>query len=158
MLYCPKCRRLSEDSAKKCGNCRSAGLRPPGKEDMVFLCGCDQYLAGKVLEALEAAGIPSSSEETGSGGGYFTFDSMSMPTDRTVFALYDRLEEARELAAQVSAQVEAERAPQEEAEPPGGKRILWEVLSVVGFLLLVMGAVYGADALAGWLKGLMGLG
>ena len=38
------------------------------------------------------------------------------------------------------------------------KRIVGEVLSVLAFLVLIMLAVYGADGLANWLKGLMGMG
>ena len=160
MLYCTKCRRVCEDSAGKCPHCKSARLRPAGGEDMAYLLGCGLYAAGRLEEALGAAGIPCQVEDTSKGHSYFTFDSEAMPTDKNVYVAYARSEEAQELAAQVGPALDAEQAAQEEqsAEPPGAKRIIGEVVSIVGFLALVMAAVYGADAFANWLKGLFGMG
>lgn len=156
MQYCGKCRHVCEDGPGKCPNCRSARLRPAGEGDMVFLCGADMYTAGKLNDALGAAGIECRLENVGHA--YFSFDSASMPTDQSVYVPYERLEQARGIAAEVVREVEEERAPEEgESGGTGAKRIIGEVLSVVGFLVLIMLAVYGADGLANWLKGLMGI-
>lgn len=157
MQYCGKCRHVCEDGPGKCPNCRSSKLRPAGEGDMVFLCGADMYTAGKLNDALGAAGIECRMENMGHA--YFNFDSASMPTDQNVYVPYESLERAREIAAEVAKEVEDERAPEdEESGGPSAKRIVGEILSVVAFLVLVMLAVYGADGIAGWLKGLLGIG
>jgi len=116
------------------------------------------YTAGKLEDALTASGVDCLLEDAGKGHTFYTFDSTSMPTDKNIFVPYESLEQARALAAEVAREVEAERSPEAAEEPPGAKRIIGEVLSVVGFLVLVMLAVYGADGLANWLKGLLGIG
>lgn len=156
MQYCGKCGRVCEDGAAKCPGCRSGKLRPAGEGDMVFMCEADMYAAGKMNEALRGAGIECRMENVGSA--YFNFDSASMPTDQKIFVPYERLEQAKEIAAAAAKEVEDERSPEEEGGGPRTKRIVGEVLSVVAFLVLVMIAVYGADSLAGWLKGLLGIG
>ena len=61
-------------------------------------------------------------------------------------------------AARAMREVESEREPEEGGDDrPGMKRIVGEVLSVLAFLVLIMLAVYGADGLANWLKGLVGM-
>ena len=159
MLYCNKCRRVCEDACGKCPHCKSAKLRPVGGADQVFLCGSDLYAAGRLEEALTAAGIACQVEEASKGQGYFTFDSQSMPTDKNIYVPFDSLDAAKNIAAQVGQALEEERAQdQQEPEPPSAKRLIGEILSVVGFLVLVMLAVYGADGFANWLKNLLGMG
>lgn len=159
MQYCVKCRRAFEDGPAKCPGCKSRKLRPAGTGDRVLLCKADMYAAGKINEALRAAGIDCSLESAGSA--YFNFDPEQSPTDQNVFVPYESLDQARELAAAAQREAEEAQAPAEDEEAesvPRAKRIVGEVLSVLAFLILIMLAVYGADALAGWLKGLMGLG
>lgn len=123
---------------------------------MVFLCAADMYTAGKMNDALNAAGIGCRLENEGRA--YFNFDSASMPTDQNIYVPYECLGQARDIAAGAAKEVERERAPEDSGDiGPGAKRIVGEVLSVVAFLLLVMLAVYGADGFAGWLKGLLGI-
>lgn len=157
MLYCEKCRRVCPEGVSKCPACRGQRLRPVGEQDMVFLCQCGLYTAQLLHSALEEAGIPQKME--GAGRAYFSFDSESMPTDQRVYVPFAQLNPAKELAAQVGRQVEAEGGNQEDtpqAAPPSPRRIAAEVASVVGFLVLVMLAVYGADGFANWLKSLLG--
>lgn len=158
MQYCTNCRRVVEDGPAKCPACRSRKLRPAGAGDMVLLCKADMYAAGKINEALRSAGIDCALESAGSA--YFSFDSETLPTDQNLFVPYETLQRARELAAAAQQQVEEALSKDErEAESvPRGKRIAGEILSVLAFLILVMLAVYGSDALAGWLKGLFGIG
>ena len=61
------------------------------------------------------------------------------------------------IASQIEQEIERERQgePEEFEEMPRRKRILVQSLSVVAFLLLVMLAVFGADAIANWIRGLM---
>lgn len=118
---------------------------------MVLLMTADMYAAGRINEALLGAGIEAGLESAGSA--YFSFDTS--PTDQNIFVPYESLQRAGEIAAGVGREVEEERAPEEDGTPRM-KRIVGEVLSVLAFLVLIMLAVYGADGLAGWLKGLMG--
>ncbi len=157
MQYCVKCRHISEDGAGKCQNCRSRKLRPAGAGDMAFLCKADMYAAGKVHDALVEAGIEP--ELVSAGSAYFNFDSETSPTDQNIFVPYETLDRAEKTAARAVQEVEREREPEDaESGGPGMKRIVGEVLSVLAFLVLIMLAVYGADGLANWLKGLMGMG
>ena len=158
MQYCVKCRRVFEDGPAKCPGCKSRRLRPAGAGDSVLLCRADMYAAGKINEALRAAGIDCALESAGSA--YFSFDPEQSPTDQNVFVPYESLDRARDIAAAAQREAEEARAPEDgEGESvPRVKRIVGEVLSVLAFLILIMLAVYGADALAGWLKGLFGLG
>ena len=151
MQYCEKCRRVFEEGPGKCPNCKSRKLRPAGEGDMVLLMTADMYAAGRINEALLGAGIEARLESAGSA--YFSFDTS--PTDQNIFVPYGSFQRAGEIAAGVGREVEEERAPEEDSTPRM-KRIVGEVLSVLAFLVLIMLAVYGADGLAGWLKGLMG--
>ena len=152
MQYCVKCRRVFEEGSGKCPGCKSRKLRPAGEGDMVLLMTADMYSAGRINEALLGAGIEARLESAGSA--YFSFDTS--PTDQNVFVPYESLERAGEIAAGAAKAVEEERALPEGEAKPGVKRIVAEVLSVLAFLALIMLAVYGADGLAGWLRGLMG--
>ena len=152
MLYCPKCRAVC-DNAARCPNCRNTKLRPVDPEDMVLLHSADLYTAQQVWERLSQEGIACKMEDFSSGPASYFYDSQVMPTDKSLFVPYRQLEEARVLSAQVGREVEREMEPGP-AEPPGPKRIVGEILSVVLVLLLIMAAVFGADAAANWLKGL----
>nr|WP_290462002.1 hypothetical protein [Acutalibacter muris] len=156
MQYCMKCRHLSEDGPVKCPNCKSRKLRPAGEGDRVFLCKADMYAAGRINEALMGTGIQCRLENAGSA--YFNFDSETSPTDQNIFVPYETVDRAEETAARAMREVESEREPEEGGDDrPGMKRIVGEVLSVLAFLVLIMLAVYGADGLANWLKGLVGM-
>lgn len=152
MLYCSKCRAIC-DNAARCPNCRNPKLRPVAPEDLVLLHSADLYTAQQVQERLALDGIRCQVEDFAKGGVSCFYDSQVMPTDKSLYVPYRQLEEARVISAQVGREVEheMEQAP---PEPPGAKRIIGEILSVVVFLLLIMAAVFGADAAANWLKGL----
>lgn len=123
---------------------------------MVFLCKVDMYAAGRINEALMGTGIQCRLENAGSA--YFNFDSETSPTDQNIFVPYETVDRAEETAARAMREVESEREPEEGGDDrPGMKRIVGEVLSVLAFLVLIMLSVYGADGLANWLKGLVGM-
>ena len=151
MYYCPKCRSVGDNGAR-CLNCRNTKLRPVDPEDYVLLHSADQYMAQQVSERLAQEGIGCKVEAFSSGLVSYFYDSQVMPTDKTLYVPYRHLEQARALSAQIGREMEQE-AEEAEAEPPGAKRIIGEIVSVVAFLLLVMTAVFGADAAANWLKG-----
>ncbi|RKJ39197.1 hypothetical protein D7X94_13250 [Acutalibacter sp. 1XD8-33] len=158
MLYCAQCRRICEEGRKRCPACRSGKLRPVAGRDFVLLQKTDLYGAQRLGEALSAGEIEYETQDANAGQSYFNFDGDSMPTDQNVYVRYADWDKAGELAAK------ADRKREEDVEedageetPPSAKRIAAEVLSAAAFLVLIMLAVYGADALANWLKGLLGI-
>lgn len=155
MLYCAKCRSVCEDHMVKCSNCKSQKLRPVKEEDSVRLRRANLYTAQRLGERLEAAGIPYETEAACGDWGPSPYDSEAMPTDRNIYVEYGCLSSAEAL----SASLEEEEGGEEEQfeELPRKKRILVQIFSAIAFLLLVMLTVYGADALAGWLKSLFGM-
>lgn len=156
MLYCTKCRRVCGEDNPKCPHCRSHRLRPAAQGDRVAFWAADEYTAGRIAAGLAEAGIECVQES--SGGGYYSFECTEMPTDRQLLVSFAQLEEAKRVATDVACQVEQERGADtsEETEPPRMKRLIGEVLSILVFMVLVMLAVFGADAVAGWIKGLFG--
>lgn len=156
MQYCLKCRCVCEDNAVKCGNCGSNKLRLAEDEDMVLLCRADQYTAQQLRERMDAAGIACEEKPANSDWGISPYDSEAMPTDRNVYVKFSGLSRAKEISSAL--RKEQEEGEEEQFEDmPRKKRILVQVLSILGFLVLVMLAVYGADALANWLKSVFGL-
>lgn len=152
MYYCPKCRSVGDNGAR-CLNCRNTKLRPVDPEDYVLLHSADQYTAQRVSEGLAQKGIHCKVENFSSGLVSYFYDSQVMPTDKTLYVPYRQWEEAQALSAQIGWELE-QAVEQAEAEPPKAKRIVGEIVSVVAFLLLIMAAVFGADAAANWLKSL----
>ncbi len=160
MLYCEKCRSVCQDSTAKCPGCRSSRLRPAGGEDMVLLHRADQYTAQRLCRRFDEESIPWETEPFGKGRASYLYDSEVLPTDKNIFVRYADLEKAEQLSAQLKEALEQEQAGEEGEEfedMPRKKRIVVQVLSVLAFLALVMLTVFGADALAGWLKGIFGM-
>ncbi len=159
MQYCEKCHFAAEDSAAKCPNCQNQKLRAIGPDDMVLLQRADQYTAKRLTEQFETAGIPFEEEPFGQGRVSYLYDSEVMPTDKNLYVRFADLETARAASAGVKAAMKQEQeSPEEEFEDmPRKKRILVQTVSVIAFLVLVMLTVFGADALANWLKSIFGI-
>lgn len=158
MLYCTKCRCVCEDSTAKCPNCKSVKLREAGENDLVLLHRADQYTAQRLAELFDGAGVVYQLEPFGKGRVSYLYDSEVMPTDKNIFVRFADLPAAKELSVKLQEELEQEQEPEEEFEEmPRGKRMLVQSLSVIAFLILVMLAVFGADAFAGWLKQLFGI-
>ena len=161
MLLCNRCKSLCEEGARRCPSCNSNKLRPVGDGDFVFLQRADLYMAQQVEAALLELGIPCQLEAHGRGQPTALYDSEVMPTDKDILVPYRDLTAARGVAGQVGAEVDKARAgdePEEFEDMPPKKRLLVQALSAIGFIVLVMAVVFAADAAAGWLKGLLGLG
>lgn len=159
MQYCKRCGSVCEDALHRCPNCSSNKLRKALDEDFVYLQRADVYTAGRLESLFAENGIECRTEPYGKGRPAPLYDSEVMPTDKSVFVSLKDLPEARDLSAALQREQE-EDAPQEEefAEMPRRKRIVVQALSAIAFILLVMAAVFTADAVAGWLKSLLGLG
>lgn len=158
MLYCAKCRSVCEDSSQRCPNCKSEKLRAANDEDMVLLHRADQYTAQRLAEQFDGAGVRYELMPCGRGWGSSPYDSEALPTDQNIYVRCGDLPTAREVSSQLKEELERDQAPEDGFEEmPRKKRVLVQALSVLAFLLLVMLVVYGADALANWLKGLLGM-
>ena len=158
MLYCAKCRGICQDSTAKCPNCANAKLRQVNDEDFVLLHHADQYSAQRLAALFDEHSVEYRMEEFGKGRISYLYDSEVMPTDRNITVKYRDMPTAQGLSAQLRDELEQEQAREDGEEEfedmPQKKRILVQSLSVVAFLILVMLVVFGADALANWLKGL----
>lgn len=58
MLYCEKCRKLTNEPAARCPACKSKKLREPQPGDAVFLAEKEPIWAGALAELLDKNGIP----------------------------------------------------------------------------------------------------
>ena len=158
MLYCTKCRGICEDSTLKCPNCKSTNLRQVKDDDYVLLHRADQYTAQRLAKQFDQQGVAYQLEPFVGGWVSYLYDSDVLPTDKMIVVRYGDLPKARELSVQVRDQIdrerEAEQGEENFEEMPFKKRVLVQVLSVIAFLLVVMLVVFGADAVANWIKGL----
>lgn len=155
MLYCDKCQRVWEEDIFKCPRCRNSRLRPAASEDEVFLQSADLYTAQRLEAMLTGQGLWCRLEVVSRGSAALLYDSQAMPTDQNIFVRYQDVSKAKDLSAILRQELAREREQGEEkAGPPNTKRIVGEIVSIVAFLLLVMLAVFGADAAANFLKGL----
>lgn len=158
MLYCEKCRSGCPDSAARCPNCKSTRLRAAAGDDMVLLHRADEYTAQRLCALLEEQDVPCKTEPCAKRGFTSPYDMETMPTDKNVYVRWDCLEQAQAVSAALREELEKEQAAEVEFEDmPQGKRITVQILSAIAFILLVIGVVFGADALANWLKGLLGI-
>lgn len=157
MLYCTKCYGVCPDSAMKCPNCKSGKLRPVNPEDLVLLHRADQYTAMLLEEQFKEKQVVYRMDPLQGGRISYLYEGDVMPTDKMVLVRWEDYPIAKELSAQVAQRVEKERAGEEGEtfeDMPRKKRIVVQIVSVFAFLLAIMLVVYGADFLAGWLKGL----
>lgn len=153
MLVCSKCHGLCESGTARCPNCKSSKLRPVQGNDFVLLHRADEYTAHRLAGRFDTAGIAYRSEPAATGLRTPLYDGGAMPTDKIVLVRYDDLEAAEKLSAEVQDELARERQPNEEFEEmPLKKRLIVQTLSILLFMVLVMAAVFGADALANWLK------
>lgn len=159
MLYCTKCNSVCEDSKEKCPSCKSAKLRSVSDSDMVLLHRADEYTATRLCNQFDDLGIVYELKPFAKNSSAYMYDSEVMPTDKKIFVRYCDLPAAKELSSQLKQQLESEQNGEDEEfeDMPKTKRLIVQSLSIVAFMLLVMLAVFGADALAGWLKGLLGM-
>lgn len=157
MLYCTKCRCVCDTSLQKCPNCKSGRhLRPAAGSDYVFLQRADVYSVEKLTGLFEDFSVDYRLEKYREGRVSYLYDSEVMPTDQSVFVAYKDYAVASGLAAQAAEEINRERYAEETPEDSSvrKKRMVVNSLFVVLFLLLVMAVVFGADALATWLRGI----
>ena len=151
MLYCTKCQTVCADSTRTCPNCkRSRALRPIKDSDEVFFMKVSEAEAAELEEIFDVQAIHCRIDPVQAGYSVSTFDPEFMPTDKNVFVEYGDLERANELMAK---EIEDPAEPEEDTMPKG-KRLFLETVSIIAFLVLVMLAVFSADAVANWLKAL----
>ena len=160
MLYCTRCQSVCEEHNHRCPNCKSNKLRQAGDGDMVFLHRADLYTAQRLEGMFQENGIACQLGDPGRGLAQSPYDAEALPTDKSIYVAYQDLPAARGLSAQLREELQLEQAGEEEGfeDMPRRKRILVQIVSAIGFILLVMLTVFAADAAAGWLKSLLGLG
>lgn len=158
MLYCTKCHGVCQDSTLKCPNCKSSKLRQVNDEDFVLLHRADQYAAQRLEEEFKAEGISYQMERFDGGRISYLYDSDIMTTDKMVLVRWGDYPAAKKISAQLKDDMEREQAEDnggETFEPMSPKkRLVVQIVSVFVFLVAVMLVVFGADAVANWLKSL----
>lgn len=158
MLYCAKCHGVCEDATAKCPNCKSSKLRPVTGDDFVLLHRVDQYTAQRLEPLFQEHGVAYRLEPFDGGRISYLYDSDVLPTDRMVLARWGDYPTAQGLARQLAQDIERERAAESGEEVfedmPLKKRVMVQILSVAAFLVLIALVVFGADAVANWVKGL----
>ena len=158
MQYCKRCQTVCEDHEHRCPGCKSNKLRKALDDDFVFLQRADVYMAGRLESLLAENEIDCRLEPYGKGRPAALYDSEVMPTDKSVFVPFKDLPNARDLSAALARELEPEESEEEFEDMPRRKRIVVQAVSAIAFILLVMLAVFAADAVAGWLKSLLGIG
>lgn len=156
MLYCAKCHGVCPDATAKCPNCKSGKLRQVDGEDLVLLHKADQYAAQRLGEEFDREGIVYEMKPFDGGRISYLYDSDVLPTDRMVLVRWKDYEAGKAVSARLKETLDEERSAGAEdfEEMPRKKRILVQIVSVFGFILLIMLVVYGADWAANWLRGL----
>lgn len=160
MLYCAKCRLVCEDSSAKCRTCKNTKLRAVNDSDMVLLHRADEYTAQRLCGQFDDLGIVYELTPFAKNATSYMYDSEVMPTDKNIFVRYCDLPAAKEISSKLKEELEKEQEGESEEEfedMPRTKRLIVQSLSVIAFMVLVMLAVFGADAFANWLKGLLGM-
>lgn len=157
MLYCGKCKCLTQEGGKqKCASCGNTKVRPVGQEDYVLLQRADQFTVSQLVSRFEDFSLDFQLEEFGKGRLSYLYDSDVMPTDKNVYVRFRDYPTAQGFAAEIAHQ-EAEKEeqaqhPEEFEEMSRRKRIIVQVVSVIAFLVVVMLVVFGADYVANWLR------
>lgn len=155
MQYCKRCQRACEDFEHRCPSCKSNKLRPALDDDFVFLQRADVYTAGRLESLFAENEIDCRLTPYGKGRPVPLYDSEVMPTDKSVFVPLKDLPEARDLSAALLRGMEPGSPEEEFEDMPRRKRIVVQALSAIAFILMVVLAVFAADAVAGWLKSLI---
>ena len=157
MLYCTKCRAVCEDTVTRCPSCKSSRLRTAYDNDLVRLHRADEYTAGRLRELFDEAGLIYAIEPFSDGQISHFYDAEILPTDKNIFVRFADLDAAKKIAEALKEEIdrangELDPGPDETEELPRKKRIVLEMTSVIIFMVLVMLAVFGADAFANWVR------
>lgn len=154
MLYCRKCRSVSEDGIAQCPNCKSdKHMRQVNDEDFILLHRADQYTAETLESQFDAHAISYQLEPFAHGRLSYLYDAEVMPTDKMILVKYADSERAKELSGRLKEKMEADQQEQEVFEDmPIGKRVFYQALSVVLFIAVIIVLVLCSDSIANWLR------
>lgn len=164
MKYCPKCKKLYNDSdlVCTCEDCKSRVLKTVEDEQTsVFLCSGDVLERDRVQAALSDEGIPSVYTRHMVTGGSQVVTGMDMD-GFDILVPYELYEKAYDVAVGIGAIklegceiVDEEFPQQDEAEEMSDrKRTAVRVVSAILFIILVALVIFCTDFATGYIKSL----
>ena len=159
MLYCAKCHGVCEDATAKCPNCKSSKLRPVTGDDFVLLHRVDQYTAQRLEPLFQEHGVAYRLEPFDGGPHLLPLRQRRAPHPTAwSWPAGGTTPPPRAWPGRLAQDIERERAAESGEEVfedmPLKKRVIVQILSVAAFLVLIALVVFGADAVANWVKGL----
>jgi hypothetical protein len=164
MKYCPKCKKLYNDSdlVCTCEDCKSRVLKTiEDEQTSVFLCSGDVLERDRVQAALSDEGIPSVYTRHMVTGSSQVLTGMDMD-GFDILVPYELYEKAYDVAVGIGAIklegceiVDEEFPQQDEAEEMSDrKRTAVRVVSAILFIILVALVIFCTDFATGYIKSL----
>lgn len=139
MLYCTKCRAVSQDGCRSCSSCGSRRLRPVKDGDFVYLQRASEYEAGEIASLFQEYGIRYEMLPYGKGRVISLYDMEVMPTDKALYVVYNQLEAARTLvAAHQKLEDDVEEQDDEDDEGFNVRRAIAACGGAIAFILFTM--------------------
>lgn len=170
MKYCKKCSHIHNDSDEKCSVCGKQLVEIADENTPVYLLSASGFELQRVKAALEDSGIPcdTARHQKDSSAEAVTGYDMSELDVLVPFSAYEKsydvcvgigaIKEDNEEIIDGEPDGDGEKADSldEQFEKMSGvKRTTFRVISAILFLLLIALAVYGTDAITGFIKGLI---
>ncbi len=163
MKYCPKCKKLYNDSDLVCTGeeCKSRVLKTVEDEQTsVYLCSGDVIERDRVQAALSDCGIPSVYTRHMVTGGSQLVTGMDLDSF-DILVPFELYEKAYDTAVGIGAiKLEGEEIIDEaadfepEEEMSDRKRNVVRIITAILFILIVALVIYGTDFITGFIKSL----
>ena len=146
-LYCPVCCHLSAPGAEVCEFC-TGQLRKPKEDDPVFLATVDAEAFGFLRENFKREKIEFEVKEQPLPPDGSVYSGKGLLANRDIFvSMADEKRAQKVLSETFTTMEEMEKMPQ-------SRRILIQILSIVGFIVLIYLVIIGADFIVELIKSL----
>jgi predicted nucleic acid-binding Zn-ribbon protein len=168
MKYCPKCKKLYNDTdmACSCPDCKKKPLETIVDEaTSVYLCDGDVIERDRVQAALEDSGIPSTYARHMVSGNSQVVTGVDMD-NFDILVPYELYEKAYDVAVGIGAiKIEGTEIVEDNYDPAvteefeemsRSKRTTVRVLSAILFIIVLALIIYGTDFITAFIKSLFG--
>lgn len=170
MKYCPKCKKLyNNDTLTHCSECSRKLVSDPHYSSPVKLITANGFEFERIRAAIDSAEIPYSYQEAKNDAGIQILNS-APPENCDIFVPLNAYSDAvdvligigalkdnpAELSSSDMEKLRSESKKAHEEELPEDKARLIRILSLIAFLIILVGVVFATDALMGFLRGLIG--
>ncbi len=161
MKYCPKCKKLYNDSdlVCTCKDCKSRVLKTiEDEQTSVYLCGGDVIERDRIQAALSDNDVPSVYTRHMVTGGSQLLTGMDLD-EFDILVPFELYEKAYDIAVGIGAikpegveVIDEEASDEPEEEMSDRKRTVIRVVTAVLFIILVALVIYGTDFITGFVK------